>query len=80
MTRVKRTIAMGLVAVLLGLSGATPAYASPYIDHLCMNNPAYRSMHENECLLGGSSRGDQPNGGGGGLIGRIIKRIGGLLS
>lgn len=73
---VKRGVAIVLVVIITGLSGSAPAVANPYDDQLCMNNPAYRSMHENDCDLNNKNGQNQ---GPGGLLGLIHHLLGGLL-
>lgn len=81
----KRLVVAAVVALGLLLAGSAVASADPYTDQLCMNNPAYASMHENECGLEGhhgvpapGSTGGPGLGGLGGLL-HSIPIVGGLL-
>lgn len=77
MARIRRAIVV-VVALMIAVSGSTPAAADP--NHLCDTNPAYRSMHENECDLGhGGSTPDHPAPRHEGLLGRVLHGLGHLL-
>lgn len=78
MARIARAGAAGLMAIMIAVSGAAPAAADP--AHLCETNPAYASMHENECDLDGhGGPGRTPGGQRGGLLGRLVGGIAHLV-
>lgn len=75
----KRIVAVLMVVIIAGISGSAPAHGDPYTQQLCVSNPAYRSMHENECDLGEGNGGSGHQRQGGGLIGSILRGLGHLL-
>lgn len=69
--RARSVVAM----VVIALAATEPTALADDLANLC-RNPAFRNMHENECVVNGPGH---QNRGDGGLLGVIGRVLGGLL-
>ena len=71
--------AVALAWVALGPAPVATAQPDVHTQEQLCRNAAYRSMHENECVIGGHGGPVGSGSGDGGLLGVIGRILGGIL-